>query len=159
MPTDEVAARSTDERWMARAIELARACGAHDDVPIGSVVVRANQELSAAGNERELRQDPTAHAEILALRAAADATRNWHLDGCTLYVTLEPCAMCAGALVLARVDRVVFGADDPKAGFAGSLGNLVQDDRLNHRVALTAGVLAEDCGELLRDFFRERRSR
>ena len=142
---------------MRRAIEVAHACATHDDVPIGAVVVRDDAEIAAAGNEREFRGDPTAHAEILVLRAAAEATGSWRLDGCTLYVTLEPCAMCAGAVVLARVDRVVFGASDPKAGFTGSLGNLVQDERLNHRVELDGGVEAEACGELLRAFFRERR--
>ncbi len=147
----------TDAAWMLRAIELARACAAHDDVPIGALVVRGDEELSAAGNERELRRDPTAHAEILALRSASAAVGTWRLEGCTLYVTLEPCAMCAGAIVLSRIDRVVFGAADPKAGFAGSLGNLVQDERLNHRVELDGGVEAEACGDLLRAFFRERR--
>ena len=112
----------TDAAWMRRAIELARACAAHGDVPIGAVVVRDDAEIAAAGNERELRGDPTAHAEILALRAASEAIGTWRLDGCTLYVTLEPCAMCAGAIVLARLDRVVFGAADPKAGFAGLAG-------------------------------------
>ena len=147
----------TDAAWMRRAIELARACATHGDVPIGAVVVRDDAEIAAAGNERELRGDPTAHAEILALRAASEAIGTWRLDGCTLYVTLEPCAMCAGAIVLARLDRVVFGAADPKAGFTGSLGNLVQDDRLNHRVELTGGVEAKASGDLLRAFFRERR--
>lgn len=142
---------------MRRAIEVARGCLAHDDVPIGCVIVKDGAEIAAAGNERELREDPTAHAEILALQQAAATTGHWRLEGCTLYVTLEPCAMCAGAIVLARVPRVVVGAPDPKAGFAGSLGNLVQDDRLNHRVELTSGVLAEECGEVLRSFFRERR--
>ena len=147
----------TDAEWMGDAIDLARGCLAHDDVPIGCVVVRDDELVAAAGNERELRADPTAHAEVLAMRAASESVGSWHLEGCTLYVTLEPCAMCAGAIVLARIDRVVFGASDPKAGFAGSLGNLVQDERLNHRVELTAGVEADACGELLRDFFRERR--
>jgi len=142
---------------MRRAIELAQACAAHSDVPIGAVVVRDDSEIAVAGNERELRGDPTAHAEILAMRAASEAIGTWRLDGCTLYVTLEPCAMCAGAIVLARLDRVVFGAADPKAGFTGSLGNLVQDDRLNHRVELAGGVEAEASGDLLRAFFRERR--
>ena len=149
----------TDEAWMRRALELASRCAEHGDVPIGAVVVREDREVAAAGNERELRADPTAHAEILAVRHAASVGEGWRLDGCTLYATLEPCAMCAGAVVLARLDRVVFGAADPKAGFAGSLGNLVQDPRLNHEVALTPGVLAEECGDLLRAFFRERRSR
>ena len=142
---------------MHRALEVAAGCLDHDDVPIGCTIVRDGAEIAAAGNERELREDPTAHAEILTLQRAAAATGHWRLEGCTLYVTLEPCAMCAGAVVLARLDRVVFGAPDPKAGFAGSLGNLVQDERLNHRTELTAGVLAEDCGELLRSFFRHRR--
>ena len=144
---------------MRRALELAGRCAEHDDVPIGAVVVREDREVAAAGNERELRGDPTAHAEILTLRDAASAGGSWRLEGCALYVTLEPCAMCAGAIVLARLDRVVFGAADPKAGFAGSLGNLVQDPRLNHEAKLVPGVLAEECGDLLRAFFRERRSR
>jgi tRNA(adenine34) deaminase len=147
----------TDAEWMREALGAAEACGAHGDVPIGCAIVRQDELVAVAGNERELLGDPTAHAEVLALRAAATAVGWWRLDGCTLYVTLEPCAMCAGAIVLARVDRVVFGASDPKAGFAGSLGNLVQDDRLNHRVELTGGVEAEACGELLRSFFRDRR--
>ena len=147
----------TDEQWMRRALELASQCAEHGDVPIGAVVVREDREVAAAGNERELRGDPTAHAELLAVRHAAAAAESWRLDGCTLYVTLEPCAMCAGAIVLARLDRVVFGAADPKAGFAGSLGNLVQDPRLNHEATLVSGVLADECGDLLREFFRARR--
>jgi tRNA(adenine34) deaminase len=146
-----------DERLMRVALEEARRCLDHDDVPIGAVVARGGQVLAAAGNERELARDPTAHAEILALRAAAVAEGSWRLDGCSLVVTLEPCAMCAGAIVLARLERVVFGAPDPKAGFAGSLGNLLEDPRLNHRTPPTGGVLADECGELLRAFFRERR--
>jgi tRNA(adenine34) deaminase len=113
--------------------------------------------VARAGNAREREQDPTAHAEILALRQAARAVGSWHLEGCTLYVTLEPCAMCAGAVVLARIDRLVLGAADPKAGFAGSLGDIVRDGRLNHEVEVTVGVLAEECGEVLRAFFAERR--
>jgi tRNA(adenine34) deaminase len=142
---------------MDRAIEIARGCLDHDDVPIGCAVVQGDRELAAAGNERELRHDPTAHAEILALRAAAEALGSWRLEGCTIVVTLEPCAMCAGAIVLARVARVVVGAPDPKAGFTGSLGNIVQDPRLNHRAELVTGVQADACGELLRTFFRDRR--
>jgi tRNA(adenine34) deaminase len=149
--------RETDERFMGLALEEARRCTAHGDVPVGAAVVRGGEVLAIAGNARELEQDPTAHAEMVALRAAARAMRSWRLEGCTLYVTLEPCAMCAGASVLARVDRMAFGAADPKAGFAGSLGNLFQDDRLNHRAELTAGVLADQCGEVLRHFFRDRR--
>jgi tRNA(adenine34) deaminase len=147
----------TDEEWMRRALALARECATHDDVPIGCVLTKDDDELSAAGNERELRGDPTAHAEILALRQAAASVGDWRLEGSTLFVTLEPCAMCAGGIVLARVERVVFGAADPKAGFAGSLGNLVQDPRLNHRAQLTDGVLGDECGEVLRAFFEARR--
>ena len=153
----ETAPAAEDERLMRAALEQARRCLDHDDVPIGAVVARGGVILAAAGNERELAEDPTAHAEILALRAGAAAHGSWRLEGCSLYVTLEPCAMCAGAIVLARLDRVVFGAADPKAGFAGSLGNLLEDPRLNHRVLSTAGVLAEECGDLLRTFFRDRR--
>jgi tRNA(adenine34) deaminase len=146
-----------DERLMALALEQARAAGEAGDVPVGAVVARGDEVLGRGGNARERLGDPTAHAEILALRQAAEAVGTWHLEGCTLYVTLEPCAMCAGAMVLARVDRLVFGAADPKAGFAGSLGDLVRDPRLNHEVKVTAGVLEAECGELLRAFFRARR--
>jgi tRNA(adenine34) deaminase len=139
------------------ALEAAEACLDSGDVPVGAVISRDGEMLVTAGNARERMQDPTAHAEVLALREASDFSDSWRLDGCTMYVTLEPCAMCAGAIVLARVDRVVFGARDPKAGFAGSLGNLLQDERLNHRVNLTGGLLEEECGELLRAFFRDRR--
>ena len=142
---------------MRRALDEARRCLTWGDVPIGAVVARGDAVLAASGNERERRQDPTAHAEVLALRGAAERIGRWRLDGCTIYVTLEPCAMCAGALVLARIDRLVYGAADPKAGFCGSLGNLVQDPRLNHAVEITAGVLEGECAELLRSFFRERR--
>jgi tRNA(adenine34) deaminase len=156
-PIDTSNDRLNDERFMRLALEEARTCLDHGDVPIGAVVTRGGDVLAAAGNERELAADPTAHAEILALRAAAAALGSWRLEGCTLAVTLEPCAMCAGAAVLARLERVVFGAHDPKAGFAGSLGNLLQEPRLNHDVSLTGGVLAEECGELVRTFFRGRR--
>ena len=142
---------------MRVALEEARAAGAEGDVPVGAVVARTDEVVARAGNAREREQDPTAHAEILALRQAARALGSWHLEGCTLYATLEPCAMCAGALVLARIDRLVLGAPDPKAGFAGSLGDIVRDGRLNHEVEVTVGVLAEECGEVLRAFFAERR--
>ena len=148
---------SDDERMMRLALDAADACLETGDVPVGAVITREGVVLASAGNGRERLQDPTAHAEVLALREASVALGSWHLDGCTLYVTLEPCAMCAGALVLARIGRVVFGASDPKAGFAGSLGNLVQDERLNHRTELTSGVLEDECGELLKAFFRDRR--
>jgi tRNA(adenine34) deaminase len=146
-----------DERMMRLALEEAGMAGAGRDVPVGAVIVRGDEILSRAGNAREREQDPTAHAEILALRQASKAVGSWHLEGCVLVVTLEPCAMCAGAIVLARIDRLVFGASDPKAGFAGSLGDLVRDGRLNHEVDVTVGVLAEECGEILRAFFAERR--
>ena len=145
------------ERWMRAALEVAQGCATSGDVPVGAAIVKGDDVLATGGNRREADRDPTAHAEIVAIRAAARAVGSWRLDGCTLYVTLEPCAMCAGAMVLARLDRVVFGAADPKAGFAGSLGNLLQDPRLNHRPELTGGVLADECGDLLRAFFRERR--
>ncbi len=150
-------ASDADRALMALALEEARAAAEAGDVPVGAVVARGDEVLSRSGNAREQAQDPTAHAEILALRRAAVMVGSWHLEGCTLYVTLEPCAMCAGAIVLARVDRLVFGAADPKAGFAGSLGNLLQDPRLNHAVTSSGGVLADECGDLLRTFFRGRR--
>jgi tRNA(adenine34) deaminase len=146
-----------DERVMRLALEEARAAAAGGDVPVGAVIVRGDEILARLGNAREREQDPTAHAEILALRQASSAIGSWHLEGCAMVVTLEPCAMCAGAIVLARLDRLVFGASDPKAGFAGSLGDLVRDGRLNHEVDVTVGVLAEECGEILRSFFAERR--
>jgi len=149
--------RDIDDRMMRLALEEARACLRGADVPIGAVVALGDEVLGRAGNERERRGDPTAHAEILALRRAGDRRGSWRLDGCTIYVTLEPCAMCAGAVVLARMERLVYGAPDPKAGFAGSLGDLVRDPRLNHRVDVEGGLLAEEAGELLREFFRERR--
>jgi tRNA(adenine34) deaminase len=150
-------ASDLDEQMMRVAIEEAKKAAAYGDVAVGAVVARADEVLSRAGNERERQQDPTAHAELIALRAAASAVGSWHLEGCTMYVTLEPCAMCAGALVLGRVERLVFGTDDPKAGFAGSLGNLVRDDRLNHTLEVESGVLSGECADLLKDFFRERR--
>jgi tRNA(adenine34) deaminase len=146
-----------DIAMMRRALDAARGCVATGDVPVGAVVSRDADVLAVAGNGRERLGDPTAHAEVLAIREAARVTGSWRLDGCTLTVTLEPCAMCAGAIVLSRVDRLVFGTADPKAGFAGSLGDLVRDPRLNHRVQLTAGVLGDECGEVLRAFFRRRR--
>jgi tRNA(adenine34) deaminase len=127
------------------------------DVPIGAVITRGDDVLARAGNQRERLHDPTAHAELLAIRRASAELKSWRLEGCTLTVTLEPCAMCAGASVLARLDRLVFGASDPRAGFAGSLGDLVRDPRLNHRLDVTSGVLEERCADLLRAFFRERR--
>jgi tRNA(adenine34) deaminase len=148
-----LAASPQHESWMRRAIEVASAFP--EDVPVGAVVLDPDgRELAAAGNEREASGDPTAHAEILALRRAAVLTGGWRLDGCTLVVTLEPCTMCAGAAVLARLDRVVFGADDPKAGAVGSLWDVVRDRRLNHRPEVYSGVLEPECAALVRDFFR-----
>ena len=143
---------------MREALAEARRAAASGEVPVGAVVVGAAGELLArAHNRREAEQDPTAHAELVAVRRAAAASGSWRLEGATVYVTLEPCAMCAGALVLARVARLVFGASDPKAGYCGSLGDLVRDPRLNHRLEVAAGVLAEECGALLRGFFAARR--
>jgi tRNA(adenine34) deaminase len=147
-----------EESYMAVALEEARRATGWGDVPIGAVVVRGDRVLGRAGNQRERLADPTAHAEILALREAAAALGSWRLAGCAMYVTLEPCAMCAGAVVLSRVERLVFGAADPKAGFAGSLGDLVRDPRLNHRVEVTAGVLENRCAEVVRAFFAGRRA-
>jgi tRNA(adenine34) deaminase len=146
-----------DERMMALAIERAREAERHGDVPIGAVIARGGEPLSSAGNERELRGDPTAHAEILAIRAAAEALGGWRLPGTTLYVTLEPCAMCAGAIVLARIPTVVYGAADPKAGAAGSVLDVLAEPALNHRPAVSGGVLGAECAALLTDFFAARR--
>jgi tRNA(adenine34) deaminase len=143
-----------DEREIMRlAIAEAERAGALGEVPIGAVVVRDAEVIGRGHNRREIDGDPLAHAEILALRQAAAATEGWRLVGCTLYVTLEPCAMCAGALVNARVDRLVYGAADPKGGYCGTLGDLVRDPRLNHRLEVVAGVLADECGALLSGFF------
>ena len=145
------------ERFMRVAIEAARVAEENDDVPIGAVIVHNNQIIGKAYNQREQLQDPTAHAEIIALTQAAAAIGSWRLEGCRMYVTLEPCPMCAGALVLSRMDRLIFGCDDSKAGACKSLYNIVQDERLNHRLEVTYGVLEEECSELLRNFFQKRR--
>jgi tRNA(adenine34) deaminase len=142
---------------MGAALAEAREALAHDDVPVGAVVVHAGAVVGAGHNERELRQDPTAHAELLALQRAAAALGSWRVLGATLYVTLEPCAMCAGAIVLARVARVVYGAVDPKAGAAGSVLDVLAEPRLNHRPVVEAGPLADESAALLRAFFAERR--
>jgi len=143
---------------MGLALERAKEAEAHGDVPIGAVVARGDELLAAAGNERELRRDPTAHAEILAIRAAAEALGGWRLADTTLYVTLEPCAMCAGAIVLARIPAVVYGAPDPKAGATGSVLNVLGEPALNHRPQVTGGVLEDECAALLREFFVTRRA-
>jgi len=147
----------SEAHFMRLALREAELALAHDDVPIGAVVELGGEVIGAGRNERELLQDPTAHAEIIALREAAAAVGSWRILGATLYVTLEPCAMCAGAIVLARVPRVVFGAPDPKAGAAGSVIDVLGEPRLNHRPEVVAGVLEADCAEVLRAFFRARR--
>jgi tRNA(adenine34) deaminase len=147
----------SDADFMRLALDEARRAMSHGDVPVGAVLVSDGEVIASAGNERELRKDPTAHAEILCLRAGAERLSDWRLLGCTLYVTLEPCPMCAGAMVWARIARVVYGPQDPIAGAAYSLYNIVQDARLNHSVDITAGVLEEESSELLRSFFRDRR--
>ena len=141
-----------DRDWMRQAIAEAERGGALGEVPIGALFVRDGEVLGRAHNRREIDRDPLAHAELLAIRQAAEQTGGWRLGG-TLYVTLEPCPMCAGALVAARVERLVYGAADPKAGYCGTLGNVVQDPRLNHRLEVEPGVLAEECGALLSGFF------
>ena len=146
-----------DEYFMRLGLREAERAVEHDDVPIGAVVVAGGEVLAAARNERELRGDPTAHAELLALREASAKLGTWRLLDTVLYVTLEPCAMCAGAIVLARVPRVVLGADDPKAGAAGSVLNVLDEPRLNHRPAVARGLLADESAELLRSFFAPRR--
>jgi tRNA(adenine34) deaminase len=146
-----------DEHFMRLAIREAERALEHDDVPIGAVVVHDGEVAGSGHNERELRQDPTAHAEVLAIREAAQTRGSWRLLDCVLYVTLEPCAMCAGAIVLARVPRVVYGASDTKAGAAGSVLDVLGEPRLNHRPEVAGGLLAEDSSLLLREFFGSRR--
>lgn len=143
---------------MEEAVHLARRALESEDVPVGALVERTGRIIGRGFNQREALQDPTAHAEMIALSAAAAEVGHWRLHDCTLYVTLEPCPMCAGALVAARLPRVVFGAYDPKAGACGSLFTITQDARLNHRVETVGGVLAAPCAELLQDFFRKRRA-
>jgi tRNA(adenine34) deaminase len=147
-----------DEQFMRLAVESAKIAEENGDVPIGAVIIHKNQIIAKAYNQREQLQDPTAHAEVIALTQAAAALENWHLNGCTMYVTLEPCPMCAGALVLARIDRLVYGCDDPKTGGVKSLYNIVTDGRLNHRLEVTSGVLADECSQILQEFFETRRT-
>jgi tRNA(adenine34) deaminase len=150
-------ARPEDDHWMGVALDEARAAKEAAEVPVGAVIIRGGAELARSGNRTVRDQDPTAHAEALVIRAAAAALDSWRLEGCTLYVTLEPCAMCAGAIVLARLDRVVFGAWDERAGMAGSVADLLRHPKLNHRPEVLAAVRAEECRELLTGFFRARR--
>jgi len=147
-----------DQQYLRAAITAAKIAEENGDVPIGAVIVYQNNIIARAYNQREQLADPTAHAEIIALTQAAAALENWHLHGCTMYVTLEPCPMCAGALVLSRMDRLVYGCDDPKAGACKSLYNIVTDGRLNHRLEVTTGVLQEQCRRQLQEFFAKRRT-
>lgn len=149
--------KNADLRLMALALAEAEQAALADEVPIGAVIVRQGQVLASAHNQREQLRDPTAHAEMIAITQAATALNSWRLEDCTLYVTLEPCPMCAGAIVQSRIKRVVYGADDPKAGAVRSLYQLLQDARLNHRAEVTAGVLAEECGQVLSRFFQQKR--
>lgn len=146
-----------DNRYMELAIEQAQIAEENGDVPIGAIIVYQNQIIGRAYNQREQLQDPTAHAEIIAITQAAAFLESWRLIDCTIYVTLEPCCMCAGALVLSRMKRLVYGCDDPKTGAVKSLYHIVQDDRLNHRLEVTSGVLADDCTAMLQAFFHRRR--
>jgi tRNA(adenine34) deaminase len=148
-----------DEKYMRLAIDQAKIAEENGDVPIGVVIVCKNQIIAKAYNQREQLQDPTAHAEIIALTQAAAALENWHMNGCTMYVTLEPCPMCAGALVLSRMDKLIYGCDDPKTGAVKSLYTIVTDERLNHRLEVTSGVLADECAKQLQDFFQQRRGK
>jgi tRNA(adenine34) deaminase len=148
-----------DERWMRAAIAEAEKALEHDDVPVGAVLVHEGELVGAGHNERELRQDPTAHAEMIAIRAAAARLGSWRLLDTVLYVTLEPCAQCAGAIVLARIPQVIYGTADPKAGAAGSVLDVLDEPRLNHRPEVASGLLADECSDLLVAFFRARRGR
>jgi len=153
-----LAGGSPHERWMRLALDEARAAAAEDEVPVGAIVVAGGRVIASGHNQREQLNDPTAHAEMIALTQAAAALGSWRLEGCVLYVTLEPCPMCAGAILQARVPTVVWGAADPKAGAVATLYRLFDDARLNHRVEHVGGVLADDCGRILTDFFRGKRS-
>ena len=149
----------THDVFMREALKEATAAYEADEAPVGAVIVHENRVIARAHNQRELLSDPTAHAEMIAITQAADALDSWRLEGCTLYVTLEPCPMCAGAMVLARLERLVYGADDPKAGAVASVFRLLDEPRLNHRVRTTGGVLAEACGGVLTAFFQAKRGR
>jgi len=147
-----------DLQWMAAALDEARSAASEGDVPVGAIIVRGLDAIARTSNRTVRDQDPTAHAELLAIRAASQALGSWRIEGCTLYVTLEPCAMCAGAIVLARLERVVFGAWDDKAGMAGSVGDLLREPRLNHRPQVLGGVREDDSARILRTFFADRRA-
>ena len=145
--------------FMREALQEAKKAFEKDEPPVGAVIVKDGEIIARGHNLRESLKDPTAHAEMLAIRAAAASSGGWRLSGCVMYVTLEPCAMCAGAMVLARLDRLIYGADDPKAGAVNSLMNLASDERLNHQVHIESGILAQECGDLLREFFSRRRNK
>jgi tRNA(adenine34) deaminase len=145
------------EFFMNLAIEQAEQAATADEVPVGAIIVRDGEVLAAAYNQREQLHDPTAHAEMIAITQAAAARESWRLEGCTLYVTLEPCPMCAGAILQSRVSQLVYAADDPKAGAVSSLYQMLDDSRLNHQVAVISGIMSERCGALLSDFFRQKR--
>jgi len=147
-----------ERRWMEQAIRQAELAGEAGEVPVGAVVVKDGRMLSRGHNQVEQLRDATAHAEMIAITAAAAALENWRLEGAEIYVTLEPCAMCAGAMVLSRAARVIYGANDPTAGACGSVFDIVSEPRLNHRIPVVRGVLADRCGALLKDFFRSRRA-
>lgn len=149
---------TSDEQYIRNALDVAREAARRNEVPVGAVIVREGSIIAAASNRTLRDQDPTAHAEVLAIREASSKLDRWRLDDCTLYVTVEPCAMCAGAIVLARMKRVVFGAWDEKAGMGGSVGDLLRHPRLNHRPEVRAGILADDCARLIEDFFKSQRS-
>ncbi|HEX6628365.1 MAG TPA: tRNA adenosine(34) deaminase TadA [Gemmatimonadaceae bacterium] len=157
-PTFGASPLASDEQYIRNALDLAREAAKRNEVPVGAVIVRDGSIIAAASNRTLRDQDPTAHAEVLAIREASAKLDRWRLDDCTLYVTVEPCAMCAGALVLSRIQRVVFGAWDEKAGMAGSVGDLLRHPRLNHRPEVRGGVLAEECAKVIEDFFRNQRS-
>lgn len=147
-----------DSHWMSRALEMAMDAMTADEVPVGAIIVRDSSIIAAAGNQRESLHDPTAHAEMIAITQAAAAIEDWRLEKATLYVTLEPCVMCAGAILQSRLPRVVYGATDPKGGAVESLYRLLEDSRLNHQCEITAGVLAPQCGQILTDFFASKRA-
>jgi len=149
----------SDIHFMLEALQEARKAFEKEEVPVGAVIVKDGEIIARGHNLRESLQDPTAHAEMLAIRAAAASSGRWRLSDCTIYVTLEPCAMCAGAMVLARLQRLVYSADDPKAGAVNSLMNLVSDSRLNHQIEVKSGVMARECGNLLREFFSRKRNK
>ena len=146
--------RTSDEEWMELALTYAQKAFDMNEVPVGAIIVYKGECIAAAHNLRESHQDPTAHAELLALRIASQHIGSWRLEECTLYVTLEPCPMCAGALWLSRIERCVFGTSDPKSGYLGSLNNLMEEPKLNHHYQIEGGVLADDCADILRTFFR-----